>query len=117
MQIFVLPGTKICTLNISVAEAARDFGVTDDRLRLAKIEEAMCKGQKVGNREISVAVAAKAARLKPAALLKKARSLEMEKRVRTTTAEFRALRVTQRPTFVLDSNIGDRAIFSGLLAA
>ena len=30
-----------------------------------------------------------------------------------STAEFHALQVTQRPTFVLDSNIGDRAVLSG----
>jgi predicted DsbA family dithiol-disulfide isomerase len=73
----------------------------------------MRRGRKVGSWEIPVAVAAKAAGLKSAALLKKARSPEIEKRVRTTTAEFHALQVTQRPTFVLDSNIGDRAVFSG----
>jgi len=98
-----------------VAEAAKDFGVTDDRVRLALMEAAMRKGQKVGEWAVAVAVAAKAARLKPAALLKKARSAEIEKRVRATTAEFHALKVTQRPTFVLEDNIGDRAVFSGLV--
>lgn len=37
----------------------------------------------------------------------------MEKRVRSTTAEFHALQVSQRPTCVLESDIGDRAVFSG----
>ncbi|MBW8865527.1 MAG: disulfide bond formation protein DsbA, partial [Verrucomicrobia bacterium] len=98
-----------------VAEAAKDFGVTDDRVRLALMEAAMRTGQKVGEWSVSVAVAAKAARLKPAALLKKARSAEIEKRVRASTAEFHALKVTQRPAFVLEDNIGDRAAFSGLV--
>ena len=98
-----------------VAEAAKDFGVTDDRVRLALMEAAMRRGQKVGDWKVSVAVAAKAARLKPAALLKKAQSPQIEKRVRASTAAFHALQVTQRPTFVLEDNIGDRAVFSGLV--
>ena len=50
-------------------------------------------------------------------LLAKAQSAEIEKRVRAATAEFHALQVTQRPTFLLTSNIGDRALFSGLVKA
>ena len=46
-------------------------------------------------------------------LLAKARSPEIEKRVRSSTKEFHALLVTQRPTFVMESNIGDRAVLSG----
>jgi len=34
--------------------------------------------------------------------------------VRASTAEFHTLKVTQRPTFVIDSEIDDRAVFSGL---
>jgi len=34
--------------------------------------------------------------------------------VRSATAEFHALQVTQRPTFVLESNLGDRDLFSGI---
>jgi predicted DsbA family dithiol-disulfide isomerase len=100
-----------------VTEAAKDFGVTDDRVRLRLMEAAMREGQKVGDWDVSVAVAAKAAGLDAAALLKKARSPKIEKQVRATTAEFHALQVTQRPTFVLEDNIGDRAVFSGLVKA
>ena len=100
-----------------VAEAAKDFAVTDDRVRLAIMEAALREGQNVGEWEVSVAVAAKAAGLDSTALLKKARVPEMEARVRATTAEFHALQVTQRPTFALESNIGDRAVFSGLAKA
>ena len=96
-----------------VAEAAKDFDVTDDRVRLALMEAAMREGQHVGEWNVVVAVAAKAAKLDKKKLLAKAQSPEIEKRVRKTTAEFNALQVTQRPTFVLDSNIGDRAVFSG----
>ncbi len=98
-----------------VAEAAKDFGATDDRVRLALMAAAMRQGQNVGDWDVSVAVAAKAAGLDSAALLQAARSPEIEKRVRTATAEFQALQVTQRPAFLLKSNIDDRAVFSGLV--
>jgi predicted DsbA family dithiol-disulfide isomerase len=98
-----------------VAEAAKDFGVKDDRVRLRLMEAAMREGQNVGDWDVSVVVAAKVAGLDSAALFKKARSPEIEKRVRAATAEFHALQVTQRPTFVLEDNIGDRAVFSGLV--
>ena len=96
-----------------VAEAAKDFGVTDDRARLAIMEAGMCRGEKVGEWEVAAATAAKAACLDAAALLAKAKSPEIEKRVRATTAEFHAFQMTQRPSFLLDNNIGDRAVFSG----
>jgi len=96
-----------------VAEAAKDFGVTDDRVRLALMEAAMREGQKVADWNLSASIAAKAADLNEATLLAKARAPEIEKRVRSSTAGFQALQVTQRPTFVLDSDIGDRAVLSG----
>ena len=96
-----------------VAEAAKDFGVTDDRVRLALMEAAMREGQKVADWNLSASIAAKAAGLEAATLLAKAKSGEVEKRVRASTAAFHALQVTQRPAFVLESNIGDRAVFSG----
>lgn len=97
-----------------VAEAAKDLGVTDDRVRLAIARAALMDGRKVGRWEESVAVAAFAAGLKPDDLLQKAKSPEIEARARSTTAEFHALKVSQRPTFVIESSIGDRAVFSGL---
>jgi predicted DsbA family dithiol-disulfide isomerase len=96
-----------------VAEAAKDFGVTDDRVRLALMEAAMREGKKVADWNVSGVVAAKAGGLDEGSLVAKARSPEIEKRVRASTAKFHALQVTQRPTFVLESNIGDRAVFSG----
>ncbi|HEX4264405.1 MAG TPA: DsbA family protein [Verrucomicrobiae bacterium] len=96
-----------------VAEAAKDLGVADDRVRLALMEAAMREGKKVADWNVSAGIAAKAAGLNESSLLAKARSAEIEQRVRASTAEFHALKVTQRPTFVLESNIGDRAVFSG----
>jgi len=100
-----------------VAEAAKDFGVTDDRVRLAIAHAALREGQKVGDWEVSAAVAAQAASLDSKALLAKAQSVEVKQRAQSTTAEFHALKASQRPAFLLESNIGDRAVFSGLVKA
>ena len=99
-----------------VSEAARDFGVTDDRVRLAIAHAALREGRKVGQWEEAATVAATAAGLNSAALLKTAKSPAIEARARATTAEFHALQVAQRPTFLLENSIGDRAVFSGLVA-
>jgi len=48
-------------------------------------------------------------------LLETARSSAVEKRIRASTAEFQAMQITQRPSFVIDTEIGDRAIFSGVV--
>jgi len=97
-----------------VAEAAKDFGVKDDRVRLALMAAAMREGKKVADWNVCATIAAGAANLNAEGLRAKAQSPEIEERVRSTTAAFHALQVTQRPTFVLESNIGDRAVFSGL---
>ncbi len=111
------PGVKEYLAPNLMAEAAKDFGATDDRVRLALAAAAMREGQKVGQWEIAAAVAAKAAGLDAGKLLAKAKSPEIEQRARATTVEFHALKVAQRPTFELESDIGDRAVFSGLVKA
>jgi predicted DsbA family dithiol-disulfide isomerase len=111
------PGVKEYLAPNLVAEAAKDFGITDDRARLAIARAALRDGQKVGRWDASVTVAAKATGLDAKALRAKARSPGIEARVRAATSEFHSLRVVQRPTFVLENNIGDRAVFSGLVKA
>jgi predicted DsbA family dithiol-disulfide isomerase len=110
-------GQKEYLLPNAVAEAAKDFGVTDDRVRLAIANAALRKGQKVLSGKITAAIAAKAAGLDAKKLLAKAESQEIEKRLRASTAEFHALQVTQRPTFLMTSKIGDRVVLSGLVKA
>jgi predicted DsbA family dithiol-disulfide isomerase len=108
------PGLKEYLAPNLVAEAAKQFGATDDGVRVAIAHAALREGRKVGNWEEAAAVAAAAASLDAAALLKKAKSQEVEARARATTAEFHSLQVNQRPTFLLENSIGDRAVFSGL---
>jgi predicted DsbA family dithiol-disulfide isomerase len=98
-----------------VAEAARDFGVTDDRARLAIAHAAVREGKKMGRLDLAVAVAAQAAGLVEAKLLERARSPEIAARTLASSAEFNALQVNQRPTFLIENSIGDRAVFSGIV--
>jgi len=99
-----------------VAEAAKDLGVVDDRARLAVAEAALRQGRKVGEWNVAAEAAAGAAGLDPAKLLAQARSPETEARARAATAEFRSFQINQRPAFLVEDPIGDRAIFSGLVA-
>ena len=98
----------------AVAEAAKQFGITDDRARHAISHAALREGQRVCEWGISAAAAAKATGLDAKALLAKAKSPETEQAVRAATAEFHALHVKVRPTFALENNIGDRSVFSGI---
>jgi len=98
-----------------VAEAAKDFGFTDDRVRLALAHAALREGKKVGDWEIAAEIGGAAGNIDRKKLLECARSREIEKRVRASTAEFRALQITQRPAFLVDTEIGDRAVFSGVI--
>jgi predicted DsbA family dithiol-disulfide isomerase len=100
-----------------VAEAAREFGLHDDRVRLALMRAAMVDGRKVGQLEVALEVAAQAGDIAASELRKVAASPTIEQRVRAATAEFHALKVNQRPTFELESEIGDRAVISGLVVS
>ena len=96
-----------------IAEAAKDFGITDDHVRLALAYAGLREGKRFAEWEIAAEIGAKAASVDAKELLERARSTVVETRVRADTADFHLLQVTQRPTFVLDSEIGDRAVFSG----
>ena len=100
-----------------VAEAGRDFGFTDDRLRLALTHAGTREGRRIGEMAEAVAVAAAATGLDPAKLRSRAESAEVRARIDATTAEFHAHQITQRPAFVLTDVIGDKAVFSGLVRA
>lgn len=107
------PDLQECLAPNLMAEAARDFGVNDDRVWLALMTATVCGGVQTGDWETAAGIAADAAKLDQARLLEHARSAEVEARARRSTEEFHALQVTQRPTFLIESEIGDRAVFSG----
>jgi predicted DsbA family dithiol-disulfide isomerase len=96
-----------------LAEAGKKFGVNDDRIRLALAHACLREGKKVGDWKTAAEIAAGAAAIDQKSLLESAQSAEVEKQVRSDTGEFHQLQVSQRPTFVIDTDIGDRAVFSG----
>lgn len=98
-----------------VAEAGRDFGFTDDRLRLALTHAGTRLGRPIGNMADAVAVATAATGLNSTELRDRAESAEVRARIDASTAEFHAHQITQRPAFVLTDVIGDKAVFSGLV--
>ncbi len=96
-----------------VAEAARELGVEDDRVWVALSRAELLEGKKISQWKVAAVIAAAAGGLDEQQLLELAQTPEIEARLRLTTQQFHALQVTQRPTFVIDTPIGDRAIFSG----
>jgi 2-hydroxychromene-2-carboxylate isomerase len=99
-----------------VAEAGKDFGFSDDTVRLALARSALFGGRKVGDMAEAVAVASKASGVPKRKLRERAESKEVRDRVAASTAEFLAHRIQQRPAFILEDAIGDKAVFSGLVA-
>jgi len=98
-----------------IAEAGRDFGVNDDRIRLAIAHAALREGRKIGRWEVAASIAAQAAAVDANKLRARAESAEVAARVLATTAEFDGLQLTQRPAFLIENDIGDRAVFSGIV--
>jgi len=98
-----------------VAEAGKDFGFSDDRLRLALSHAAVREGQKIGTMKVAVEAAAHATGVDPEKLRARAESPEVLQRVEASTALFHSLQINQRPAFLLEDEIGDRAVLSGLV--
>jgi len=98
-----------------VAQAAKELGVPDDRVRIALAEAAVKEGRKVGRWDVAIEIAARASKLDPARMRALAESEEIAAICRASTEEFRALQVSQRPTFLLQNTIGDRAVYSGVV--
>src|SRR3954452_5527115 len=98
-----------------VAEAAKDCGFTDDRVRLALARATLREGKNVADWNIAAEIGAEAAGIETGKLLERAKSPAVEESVRASTSEFRALQISQRPAFLIDTEIGDRAIFSGVV--
>ncbi len=100
-----------------VAEAGRDLGFSDDRLRLALSRAAEIDGRRIGDMDEAIAVAFAATGLDPVRLRAQAESRGVRERIDASTAAFHAHQITQRPAFVVTDSIGDKAVFSGLVRA
>lgn len=99
----------------AVAEAARSLGATGDEVRLALAHAGEREGRKMGRIAEAVKVAAKVSGLNAKKLRARAESPEVAARIQATTAEFHAHQIGQRPAFILTDDIGDKAVFSGLV--
>ena len=97
-----------------VAEAGKDFGIKGDELRLALAYAADREGIKVASMGPAIEVAVKATKLDAKKLQARAESPEVAARIKASTAEFFAHQIDQRPAFILTSEIGDKAVFSGV---
>jgi predicted DsbA family dithiol-disulfide isomerase len=111
------PGIREYLVPNLVAQAAKELGVTDDRVRGAIADAAMRLGQKVHTWEGSVEIASKAANLVRQELKERAQAPDIEAKARASTEEFHLMKVTQRPTFLVTNEIGDRAVLSGTWTA
>jgi predicted DsbA family dithiol-disulfide isomerase len=100
-----------------VAEAAKDFGFTGDEIRLALSHAGEREGRKIARMDVAVAVAVAAGgkKLNARKLRTAAESKAIAARIDATTQEFFAHQINQRPAFVLEDGIGDKAVFSGLV--
>ena len=98
-----------------VAEAARDFGFNGDEIRLALAHAGLREGRRIADLAVAIEVAAAVGKLDPAKLRSRAESAEVKKRGEASTAEFHSHKISQRPAFILENAIGDKAVFSGLV--
>jgi predicted DsbA family dithiol-disulfide isomerase len=105
---------RIAAANL-VAEAARDFGCEGDEIRLALSHAGLREGRPILQMDVAVQIAAQAGRIDARKLREAAESGAVQARVAASTKEFFAHQVTQRPTFLLEDKIGDKAVFSGLV--
>jgi predicted DsbA family dithiol-disulfide isomerase len=100
-----------------VAEAARDFGFSGDEIRLALAHAGEREGRKTLRLDVAAALAAAASggTFTAAQIAVAAESPAVRARVEASSREFAAHQITQRPAFVLEDAIGDKAVFSGLV--
>jgi predicted DsbA family dithiol-disulfide isomerase len=100
-----------------VAEAGKDFGFADDTIRLALARAAVIEGRKVANMAEAASIGAKAAGIPAKKLRARAESAAVRARAEASTAEFFSHRINQRPAFILEDEIGDKVVLSGLARA
>ncbi|MEO6245069.1 MAG: disulfide bond formation protein DsbA [Opitutaceae bacterium] len=100
-----------------VAEAARGLGCESDEVRLALAHAGERDGQQTLRMDIAlaVAVAAGGGKFSAEKLRTAAESAAVRARVEASTGEFFAHQLSQRPAFIVESGIGDKAVFSGVV--
>ena len=106
------PGQSTWVPN-AVIQAAENLGQGDATREMLKLEGLM-QGQPILQREVAVALAAKATGLHPTQLVTAIDSEETKSALQANIAEFSRLPGNQRPTFLLRSAIEDTVLLSGI---
>ena len=96
------------------AEAARTLGVTDMSLVRALNRANVIDGKPLGRREPALDEAARLSGLDRAELDRVMRDPATAARIKETTAEFEALKLPQRPSYIVSNPTGDLALLSGI---
>lgn len=107
------PETTTYFANLA-AEAARTLGVTDMSLVRALNRASVIDGKPLGRRETALDEAARLSGLGRAELDRVMRDPATAARIKQTTAEFEALNLPQRPSYVVRNPTGDLALLSGI---
>ena len=98
-----------------VAQAAKEMGVNGDEVRLAITEAAILDGRSVNQLDVSVQSALSVCELNIVRLTELVKDPITEEKVRASTARFHSYGINQRPALHIESEIEDRAIFSGMI--
>jgi predicted DsbA family dithiol-disulfide isomerase len=110
-----LAGPETGTLYANLAcEAARRLGHGGHEVRRALMRAAMVDGQPTAEAEVAAAVAAAASGLGVDEVLAAMADPGTLDRVEATTAELASLGARLRPAFLVENDIGDRVLLSGV---
>jgi predicted DsbA family dithiol-disulfide isomerase len=96
------------------AEAARELGAGDSRVRRGLSHAALIDGKPLGRREAAIEEAARLSGFPRERIAETMESPAVTQRIARTTQEYKALALPQLPSFVLRNTSGDFAVFSGL---
>ncbi|HLI95922.1 MAG TPA: DsbA family protein [Candidatus Baltobacteraceae bacterium] len=98
----------------AAAEAARELGAADSRVRRELARAALIEGKPLGRRDLAMEEAARISGFAPERIASLMESAQVKDRIAQTTREFNDLALPQRPSFVMRNTSGDLAVFSGL---
>ncbi len=98
-----------------VAYAAKTLGENGDKVRVAIAKAAILDGKPISDLDTCIEVALGVCDINPVRLTEVALDPLTEQAIRKSTARFEAYGINQRPAFILESEIEDRAIFSGIV--
>lgn len=98
----------------AAAEAARELGVTDSRVRRGLSRAALIDGKRIGHRDGAIEETARLSGFSAERIADLMDSPQVTQRIMQTTQEFKDLALPQLPSFVMRNSSGDIAVFSGL---